>query len=144
MEAIREKCDRLYLPYNLNNNHWIILEVVFRSGAGEFIKVWDGMDTWKEQGDPRDVPELVMLRDVFFDGRVINVTLREIRDPTQERGHGCAAFAFMALCHLCHNKKPFAWTADDEAVCRSFLWGSILKGELLDMPQERVKVVMSL
>ena len=134
----------MYIPYNLNNNHWIILEVVFRSGDGEFIKVWDGMDTWQGQGDPRDVRELVMLRHVLFDGRDINVLLWEPGDPTQERGHGCGAFAFMALCHLCQNKRPFAWTAGDEAVCRSFLWGSILKEELLDMPQERVKVVIPL
>ena len=143
VEAIRRSHDRVYIPYNLNQNHWIIVEIVFKSGYGEYLKVWDGMKTWSGH-QARDLNEIALLRDVFFQGRDVNVLFWEAGDPTQEWGHGCGAFAFMVLCHICQDKKPFAWTAGDEAICRTFLWGSILKGQLLELPQERVKVVLSL
>jgi len=105
------------------------------------------MDTWKpNRRRPRAVPEIKALLDIFFDGDGVDVPIElwSQGDPTQEKGHGCAPFAFMAMCHLAQGVIPPAWNLADEGVCRSYLWGCIMAGQVLPLPQPRLHPVMML
>lgn len=138
LRLLKQGYDRVLLPYNLNSNHFIVLEVVFSSLDGRYIKVWDGMRTW---GTGRVAPgtrrpqEIITLCDIFFGGDEVEVRLWEQGDPLQEEGNGCGPFAFLVICFLALGKRPTGWTHQDEAVARSFLWGGILQGELYPLPE---------
>lgn len=138
LAVLRQRYDRVLLPYNINSNHFIVIEVVLSSLDGRYIKVWDGMKTW---GVGRVAPglwrpqEIVTLCQVFFGGDGVELRLWEHGDPLQDQGNGCGPFAFLVMCFLSMDKRPEGWTHHDEAVARSFLWGSILQGELYPLPQ---------
>lgn len=143
IDIIRDRVDRIYLPYHLHDDHYVVFEITLSSGRGQYVKIWDGNKTWQRIEDASQLLEVKTIIDVFFKGRVVDILLWEPGDPTQERGQGDAAFAFMLLCHLVQGKTPSAWTQDDEAVARSFMWGCIRHGKILPLPEQRVKPIVS-
>jgi hypothetical protein len=139
VDEIWRVCDRILLPYHVNYNHFIVLDIVLRSTHGPYIKVWDGMKLWQKERSPQKILEIQSLSNVFFKGRDVPVELWRPGDPTQETGYGCGAFAFLVMSHLAQDQLPPPWTCNDEAVARSYLWGCIRNGEVLPLPQYRLQ-----
>lgn len=136
LDSLHRRYDKVLLPYNLNSNHFVVFEIVFRSSRGRYIKVWDGMRSWGTRGgDVGRRQEIKIIQDVFFRGADLEIIAWEDGDPLQETGYGCGPFAFLTLSYLTLGHVPRGWTARDEAVARNFLWGCIMKGELLPLPQ---------
>jgi hypothetical protein len=138
LKLLKERYERVLLPYNLNGNHFIVIEMVLFSLDGRYIKIWDGMKSWGSGRMPPGMcrpKEIITLCDVFFGGDEVEVRLWEHGDPLQDQGHGCGPFTFLVMCFLALDQRPPGWTHHDEAVARSFLWGCILQGELYPLPE---------
>lgn len=139
IQEIHRRFHRILLTHNVNDNHFVVIEVVLQSSRGRYIKVWDGMKTWGQGVNPKELPpQLDVIVEVFFRGHPVDVHLWEEGDPVQATGHGCGPFAVLILSYLTRGLRPPAWTSRDEAVARHYLWGCLLKGVILPPPKQRL------
>jgi len=138
--VLQSSFDVVLLPYHLPG-HYIVLELCFRGGeGGPYIKVWDGMDTWRES-KTHNIAELSIIREVFFRGST-TIPVRKDReqdDPEQTEGLGCAAFAFMVICHRALGQYPKGWTSSEEALARNYMWNCIIHSTILPFPKRIIK-----
>lgn len=137
LEELRRVYSRILLPYNVNQNHFVVFELAWRSQEGPYLKVWDGASLW-EGAAAANQEEILMLIEVFFEGEKVPVRLWELGDPVQERGHGCGAFAFLIMCYRAYGMKPQGWTFRDEALARNYLWACLRKGEIISIPRRKL------
>ena len=130
---LKKDYDCVLMPYNLRQDHFVVFEVVWRSGRGQYVKVWDGMNMLGLDG--RNSKEVRTILDVFFEGEQVPVYVREPGDPVQEVGFGCGPFAFLVMCYLALGHKPRGWTSGDEGVARNYLAGCLFRGKVLPLPR---------
>jgi hypothetical protein len=127
----------LLIPYHVNDNHFIILEVAWRSDDGRYIKVWDPMMLWQLR-DGRTVDEIKTLVEVFLDEEdqdEVDIRLWELGDPTQVGGAGCGPSAFLTMCYLFCGVRPRGWSDKDEAVTRNYMWACLISGKIEPLPR---------
>ena len=141
IEEIHRRFKRVILFYNLNDNHFIVFEIVLQSDRGRYLKVWDGMKIWGRGRLRKSIPQVKLIIEVFFRGEPTDVYLWEEGDPSQDDGHGCGPFTALTLAYLTYDLKPPAWTHLDEPVARNYLWGCLLKGAIIRPPKQRLTTV---
>lgn len=133
---IREAFERVLLPHNLNDNHYVVFDISFKGLGSPYVKVWDSYDSWATI-DPeeykKEMPQMYHLLTLFFNvGEQIPVYYkREDGEPNQGRTAGCAAFTFFTMVHLAQGIWPSSCTEDDEAFIRAYMWGCIVLGQIL-------------
>lgn len=134
-QYIRSHFSKVVLLYHMEEvvKHFIVLELVFANPP--YIKVWDGMGTWSVQHRADWEGQIKTLTEVFFGKPFVRYIIpRQDGDPLQEYGNGCGPFAFLTACHLAQGRIPPPTTVRDEACARSYLWGSIVRGQLQPLP----------
>lgn len=133
---IRRTFDRVLIPHNLGDNHYILFEIAYKGLGASYLKVWDSVDLWRNQ-DPKTIPQILHVLSLFFEvGEKVRVYhKRDEGEPDQGSTAGCAAFCFFTLSHLAQREWPPAATADDEAYIRNYLWGSAVQTEVLALPK---------
>lgn len=134
LDVIFSKYKTILLPYNVKQD-FLVFEVVLQSDRGRMVKVWDGAQVWV-RGDPRTREEIKTIVDVFFGGDSgVPVYVWEKGDAAFGTSRGAGAFTFLTMCYRALGLKPQEWEPCDEGVARSFLWGCILHGTIVQIPK---------
>lgn len=141
LQFVRERFDRIILPYNVNNYHFLVFEIVYEVEEPQlpYIKIWDSYDLWGHN-DVNDIRELEYLSASFFyEGeKVAFFTQREEWEPNQGHSTACAAFTFMTSAFLACGQEPPAAKVTDDGFLRNYMWGCCVKGRLLPLPQVKL------
>lgn len=53
---IHAHCSKLLMVHN-SGGHFNVFELVFESHKGQYIKIWDGLDSYRSETDPGAIPE---------------------------------------------------------------------------------------
>jgi len=133
LDAIFKKYKTILLPYNVDHD-FVLFEIILQSTRGRIVKVWDGAKLW-ERGDPRRRDEVLTIVDVFFGGdKRVPVHVWEKGDPFYGQGNSAGAFLHLCMCYRALGMKPQEMTNCDEGIVRSYMWGCLLHGTILNVP----------
>lgn len=133
---VRTKFNTVLIPYNKANYHYVLFEINFMNREQPYLYVWDSMDMWADYS-PTDIPQIQTLLSAFFHpGEKVAVKVsRELNTPYQGSGHGCAAFVFFTAAFRAFGLLPPRATVKDEAFMRNYMWGCIVAGKMLPLPE---------
>lgn len=116
--------DKLFIPYNINNNHWYLLEINMNTFE---IYNWDSLGS-------REIPKhLINILNDFFDKKQEWTPKKEHEPPRQLNGCDCGVFtitnAKILGADLPLNSKTYT-TKDTEVKLRQRISLELIKGEL--------------
>lgn len=141
VEYIHQNFKKVLLVYN-PGYHYIVFELVLQGEQGSYLRVWDGMDTYKAIQDPGTIPEVQVLLDVFFVEEEVAVYHRRAKGAPKQtpRSNGCLPFAFLTMVHLALDLTPPPITDADDGWARNYLLGCCVRGTLLPLPKKRLRL----